>query len=273
MSWDMRQQPKPGEEWSDLEAARYNITVKPQSLAEFFGVQILPDIPQSVEDICAVEDKEAATDDATYNTLHLMQLAQESAEGTHMAVDCFIAHLLQRMGFVEGRRLVLMGYPWQFDMVGRNTHAFTDVCLVDEKILPILLVRTDKRGCRLPGQTHILEMPLVAAAIAAFRETNDARHLRPRLDKITFPAIIMEFGTLPMFYKICISQQFWEVVSLSRTDLTTSMTVYCHYPQVDFRHLADGMMRLETRRELLRYMEAFRQLIMSGEMNAMFGCL
>jgi hypothetical protein len=45
------------------------------------------------------------------------------------------------------------------------------------------------------------------------------------------------------------------------------MTVYCHYPQADsFRHLADGMMRLETRRELLRYMEAFPQLIMSGEM-------
>ena len=85
MSWDM--QPKPGEEWSDLEAARYNITFRPQSLAEFFGVQILPDIPQSVKDVCAVEDKEAATDDATYNTLHLMQLAQESVEGTHMAVD------------------------------------------------------------------------------------------------------------------------------------------------------------------------------------------
>jgi len=106
-------------------------------------------------------------------------------------------------------------------MVGRSTHAFTDVCLVDEKILPILLVRTDKRS-RLPGQKHILEMPLVAAAIAAFRETqNDARHLSsspPKFDKITFPAITMEFGTLPIFYKICIPQQFCDVVSLSRTD-------------------------------------------------------
>lgn len=74
---------------------RFDITVKPQSLAEFFGVQILLDmIPQSVEDICIAEDKVAATDDATYNTLHLMQLARESVEGTHMAVDCFIAHLL-----------------------------------------------------------------------------------------------------------------------------------------------------------------------------------
>jgi hypothetical protein len=70
-----------------------------------------------------------------------------------------------------------------------------------------LLVRTDKRSCRLLGQMHILDMPLVAAAIAAFRETNDARYLSsspPKFDKITSPAIIMEFGTLPMFYKICI---------------------------------------------------------------------
>jgi hypothetical protein len=120
------------------------------------------------------------------------------------------------------------------------------------------------------GPKAYIGYALVAAAIAAFRETNDARHLSsspPKFDKITSPAIIMEFGTLPMFYKICISQQFCDVVSLSRTDLSTSMTVYCHYPQVDsFRHLADGMMRLETRRELLRYMEAFPQLIMSGEM-------
>src|ERR1700733_2281166 len=75
---------------------------------------------------------------------------------------------------------------------------------------------------------------VVAAAIAAIRETNDARHLSsspPKFDKITSPAIIMEFGTLPMFYKICISQQFCDVVSLSRTDLPTSMTGYCHYPQ------------------------------------------
>jgi hypothetical protein len=123
-----------------------------------------------------------------------------------------------------------------------------------------------------------LQMPLVAAAIAAFDKVNDSRcrSSLPKFGKIIFPAIDIQYGTHPAFYKICISQQFRDSVASVLTDQSTRTTVYCHYPQVDFRYLYDGMMRLATRHELLRHMEAFRQLIMSGEMvsvNNHLSCL
>jgi hypothetical protein len=259
--------PKPGNEWGCFEERRYNITIERQTLVEFFGVRVLPEIPRFVDDICTTKNKEAAADDATYNTLHLMDIAHRRVRGTHMAIDCFIAHLLQKMGFAEGRRLVLMGHEWPFNMAGMKTFALMDVCIVDEKGLPILLVKTEKTEYRLPEDT--LVMPLVAAAIAGFDKINYSRcrSLLPKFDEITFPAISIHSGTQPYFYKICISRQFRDIVGSVEMGQATSMTVYCHYPQIDpCYYWSGGMMRLDARHEVLRHMEAFRQLIMSGKM-------
>lgn len=259
--------PKPGEEWGRLEQSRYDITFKRQTLVEFFGVQVLPDIPQSVNDICAVEDKDATTDDATYHTLCLMDLAQRPIMGSYAVIDLFIADLLQRMGFAEGGRSVLLGHKWPFTMAGQRTFALTDICIIDEQKLPVLLAKTDKRMPRCVLNDD-LEMPLVAAAIAAFDRHNDYRCQAslPKFDEMIFPAIAVINNTLPTFYKICISQQFRDVVASVQMGQSTSTIVYCDYPQFDFRYRSDGMMRLDTRHIFLRHMEAFRQFIVSEEM-------
>jgi len=262
--------PIPGEEWGGIEW-RYNITFKRQKLVEFFGVEVLPDIPQSVNDICAVRDKEDATDDATYHTLHLMDLVQRPISGSYVLIDVLVADLLQKMGFTEGGRSILLGHKWPFTMAGQRTFALTDVCIVDEKKLPVLLVKTNKQ----PHHPLIsdLKMPLVAAAIAAFDKHNNYRCQTslPKFDEMIFPAIAILHDTLPAFYKICISKQFRDFVASVQMGQSTSTTVYCDYPQFDFRYMSDGMMRLDSRRIFLRHMEAFRQLVMSEEMNMMPG--
>ncbi|KIM82669.1 hypothetical protein PILCRDRAFT_7590 [Piloderma croceum F 1598] len=264
-SFQAAPKPKPGNEWGYFEEQRFNITIERQTLVEFFGVQVLPEVPRSVEDICTTENRAAAADDATYNTLRLMDLAGRRVIGTYMAGDCFIAHLLQKMGFAEGRRLVLMGHEWPFNMAGMKTFALVDVCIVDEKGLPILLVKTEKREYRLPEA--YLVMPLVAAAVAAFDKINYSRcrSLLPKFDEITFPAIAVHSGTQPYFYKICISRQFRDVVGSVQMGQATSMTVYCHHPQIEQCYPSLRMTCVDVRREVLRLMEAFRRLIMSGE--------
>jgi hypothetical protein len=56
-----------------------------------------------------------------------------------------------------------MGHEWPFNIAGMKTFALVDVCIVDERGLPILLVKTDKRDYCSPGDK--LVMPLVAAAV------------------------------------------------------------------------------------------------------------
>lgn len=141
-----------------------------------------------------------------------------------------------------------------------------DICIIDENKLPVLLAKTEQMS-HIPLNSE-LEMPLVAAAIAAFDEHNDYRCQAslPKFNEMIFLAIAIIHSTLPTFYKIRISQQFRDVVASVEMGQSTSTTVYCDYPKFEFHYRSDGMMRLAARHIFLHHMEAFHQFVVSEEM-------
>ncbi|KAJ6508025.1 hypothetical protein C8R47DRAFT_1100338 [Mycena vitilis] len=246
---------KSGNEWTVNELAAYNIHVHEQSLKDFFDVEAvedLPDVQASLATFSTTEDRINAPDDDTYRLLHFLDLAHSPKVGQEAAVDLFAEKLLDKLGYAEGRRIIMIRQALPLFICGSICSAQTDVCVLDSNDI-LLLVQEDNNADPEPQ--------VIAEAIAAFQRNNSTRELElhlPMLDHMVIPAIAM-YGTVPIFYKISVSAALNDAVKTGVFPLAATI-VYRHIPRLPRRH-SDGMKNLANRSVVLRYLGAFRQFV------------
>ena len=142
---------------------------------------------------------------------------------------------------------------------GEQRHAKTDVCVVDEDNV-LLLVQEDKRH----KERKDPEPQLIPEAITAF-QANNTRRMRvlgqEAIDTKVMPGITL-VGSSPTFYKIPVTKEFAQAVALGCFPLTQTV-VYAHLPAVPrpALRLSEGMNPLDNRRHILACYEAFRQFV------------
>jgi hypothetical protein len=146
-------------------------------------------------------------------------------EPKESVVDDFSRNLFQLMRYDDPGFSVRCNVDLTFFMCEEQRHAQTDVCVVDDKQI-LLIIQEDKR-CVNAGDP---EAQLVAEAIAAFYENNLRRAegefpiMRSRI-----MAGITMCGTSPTFYKIPITQHLVNCVELGIEPITETK-VLKHVP-------------------------------------------
>ncbi|KAJ7599028.1 hypothetical protein C8J56DRAFT_815343 [Mycena floridula] len=248
---------KSGNDWTENELIAYNISVKEQDMIDFFGVAQLPALDPIIVPFSETEQRRDAPDDETYKLLHYLDLAHNPKADQEAAVDTFVQRLLEKLGYATGHRIILTRQVLAFLICGENRSAQTDVCIIDENDIILLLVQEDK-PIDNPDDP---EPQLVAEAIAAFQRNNSVRARElflPKLDEITFPGITF-YGTSPTFYKITVTKALNNAV-VTGTFPATQTIIYRHTPRLPRRN-SEGMKPLDNRALLIRYFQAFKELI------------
>ncbi|CAA7263532.1 unnamed protein product [Cyclocybe aegerita] len=248
---------KSGSNWTTAELDAYNITVVPQTKAEFFGTNDFPDPTEpSLLGFMKNESRETATEKKTKQLLHYLDLAMDPKMGQEAAVANFAAELLRGLEYDDNDRIVFIRHAIPFLICGETLIAQTDVCVIDDDEI-LLLLQEDKRLTSMKDP----EPQVIAEAIAAFAMNNMKRerhlNLQPR-DAIMFPALTM-IGTTPAWYKVPVT------AALSKAVRTGT------YPEIETRVLryipalprrnSEGMRPLPNRLEILRCLEAFKRFL------------
>jgi hypothetical protein len=246
--------PKSGSDWTVNELCAYNITVVPQNKQEFFGTIDFPDPSEpSLAGFMVAETRQDAADKRTKQLLHYLDLAMDPKIGQEAAVDNFAAELLRGLEYDDENRIVFIRHAIPFLICGENSVAQTDVCVMDDNEI-LLLLQEDKRLTSMKDP----EPQVIAEAIAAFALNNRKRERDlnlPLCNSIMFPCLTM-VGTTPVFYKIAIT------AALSRAVQTgsypeTETRVLRYIPSLPRRN-SEGMRPLPNRLEILRCLEAFK---------------
>jgi hypothetical protein len=243
---------KSGSDWTAHELNAYNIVVVSQNEVEFFGTADLP-VPTdpSLSGFLKNECRQTAMDKKTKQLIHHLDLAMNPKIGMEAAVDDFVAVLLRHLAY-DRDGIVLSRHVLPLVICGEDSTAQTDICIVDEEDI-VLLVQENKRR----GSTRDPEPQVIAQAIAAF-EANNTRLERGlhrlRREAMMFPAMTM-VGTSPTFYRVAVTS------SLSKSVQTGT------YPELETRVLRyrpilrDGMGRLRDRLTVLQCLEAFKRFL------------
>ena len=135
---------KSGSDWKGNEVAAYNITIEYQDAAAFFGVHNLPQPTTVNPAVLTATDPDEAADDGVYELLRTMDLAMSPAPAEESAVDDFAVLLLRALGYTTRGRVLRTRKDIPLVICGENRHAKTDVCIIDENEI-LLLVQEDKR--------------------------------------------------------------------------------------------------------------------------------
>ncbi|KAI0269476.1 hypothetical protein BGY98DRAFT_1014873 [Russula aff. rugulosa BPL654] len=248
---------KSGSDWTANELAAYNITVVPQSKEKFFGTIDLPDptVP-SLAGFMTTETRQDAADKSTRRLLHYLDLAINPKIGQEAAVDNFAAELLRALDYDDEKRIVFIRRAIPFLVCGVNSVAQTDVCIMDDNEIQLLL-QDDKRLTSMNDP----EPQVIAEAIAAFALNNRKRerdlHL-PLRNSIMFPCITL-VETSPIFYKITVTAALSQAVQTGTfPEIETHVLRYI--PALP-RGNSEGMRPLPNRLEILRCLEAFKNFL------------
>jgi hypothetical protein len=242
---------KSGSDWTENELTAFNINIVGQDSAEFFGVSPLPEpsVPPAILTTTTATVALAANDGATWEFLFFMGRAMSGPEAN---VDAFALELLRLMRYRTFGRVVTCNVNLTFTMCGKECHAQTDVCAFDSDSF-LLVLQEDKRNLS-PQPLPVAQ--LVAEAIAAFEYNNKLRQ-NPVLDWMML-GIIMR-GTLPIFYKIHVTQDLVTCVKLGQYPAIVT-NIFEHVPEFpDDENL--GMLSLANRRIALECYEAFKAFV------------
>jgi hypothetical protein len=250
---------KSGSEWTENELEAYNIRViNIDNPCDFFGTRIenvnLQDVPNGVL-VC--EEFDMANDLPTYKFLRYLDLAMRPDEGQESAVDDFAAEILRMMQYESIGHIICLRKDIKLLMCGQETHAKTDVCVLDTNDI-LLLIQEDKSHINRSNAVP----QLVAEAIAAFQHNNLKRftmlHKEP-LDTFTFPCIIM-VGTYPVFYKITVTNQLNRAVQSGM--YPQNVTIVERFdPLFGMRRRSFGMLPINNRERVLKCFKAFKQFM------------
>jgi hypothetical protein len=229
----------------------------PQSKEEFFGTTDFPDpIEPSLAGFMVAETRQDAPDKSTKQLLHYLNLAMNPKIGQEAAVDKFAVELLRSLGYDDENRIVFIRHAIPFPICGDNSVAQTDVCIMDDNEI-LLLLQEDNRLTSMKDP----EPQVIAEAIAAFALNNQKRERDLNLapcNSMMFPCLTM-VGTTPVLYKITITAALSKAVQTG-TYPETETRVLRYIPALPRRN-SEGMRPLPNRLEILRCLEAFKKFL------------
>ena len=133
---------KSGNDWTQNELDCFNIVVAEQSKQEFFGTHNLP-VPNypSLAGFLSIEDRANVADPDTKTLLHYLDLALDPHVGQETAVVNFAVKLLEKLGYDEGDRIILINHALPLLICGVTRVAQTDICILDDDNNILLLVQ------------------------------------------------------------------------------------------------------------------------------------
>jgi len=252
---------KSGSDWTDNELESYRISVQIQNEQTFFELQNY----QFIEDIdisyvpqgILTQECDNVSDEQSYYFLRYLDLAMKIKDSEESAVDDFAVDLLKIMKYQSINHIIRTRKDIKLYMCGEYTHAKTDVCIINDVEI-LLLLQEDK--------SHISQIDpepqIIAEAIAAFQHNNTIRkkdlQIEP-LQSITFPCITM-IGTYPTFYKITITEELDTAIRHGSYPLNETI-VQRFDPLIGTRRYSNGMRPLDNRKRILKCFEAFRKFM------------
>ena len=215
---------------------------------QFQGLNPLPQ-PAVADELLTRLNADDTENDSNYKFVRYMNLAMNPVPGEESAVVDFAVCLLTLLGYAFRTRMIRTQVDVPLTICGEQCHATTDVCVVDEDDI-LLLVQEDKQH----KERKDLEPQLVAQAIAAF-QTNNTRRTRVlgqvANDAKVMPGIIL-IGSSPTFYKIPVTKDLAQAVAQGRFS-AIPIVVYAHLPAMPrpAHRLSEGMKPLDNRRHIL----------------------
>jgi hypothetical protein len=257
---DIIRSAKSGSDWTINEITAYRIVITPQNVTAFFGNPVLPQ-PSVHRVILDNEQYPPGGIQDTNDRMFFFYLDEVMAvpPGEESAVDDFSANLLSILQYNSDDRYIRQRKDIPFFICGSNSHAKTDVCVVDRQLGILLLVQEDKRHMEAKSP----EPQLMAEAIAAFQSNNQRLETlgQARLAEKIIPGITM-VGSVPTFYKIHVKQALVDAVQTGAYP-TAVTTVHKLVPPVaDINQLGrQGMRPLNNRAVILGCFEAFKRFI------------
>ena len=159
---------KSGNDWTENDLEAYNIQLRFEDAATFFGDSILP-MPEIDEEILTTLEADDMSYDNNAELVNLLDLAMRFSE--EPAVNDFTVELFKRLGYVKRNRVARTQTDISFFNSGEWRYTKSDICLVDLLQDEIrLVVQEDKRS--LPEELRDPRPQLIAEAIAAFDRNN-----------------------------------------------------------------------------------------------------
>ncbi|KAA1478235.1 hypothetical protein DENSPDRAFT_845404 [Dentipellis sp. KUC8613] len=265
---------KSANDWTETDLEAFNIHLRQEDTATFFGTAELPQSPvgQEVLDVLDAHDIKDA------DSADLVKYIGGAMRGEEPAVLPFVSTLLWGTGYPKGGQLVSQRNDFPFFVCGEWRHARTGAALFDpDETTTLLVVQNDHRFGEHGHEESEFDSDsddsgyvndrdpapqLVAAVIAAFHSRNVSRELSGRraIAPKIMPGLVMA-GTLPTFFKIPITAQLLDAVH-EGTYPAEPTVVSMHIPDLpDPEHWREGMKPLENRRHILRCLEAFRGFV------------
>jgi hypothetical protein len=244
---------KPGSKWTQDDLKSFNISVLEKSEEEFFGISLeivsLDGVPDGLVNL-----EWPSTDDPdSCDILIHLDLAMSTLGSGESAIDDFASRLLEILKFNRIGQVIGTRRDIKMVMCGKNTHAKTDVCIIDKKGI-FFLIQEDKSYMKFPDP----EPQIIAEAIAAFQHNN----IRLKYSKSkdikdhVFPCITM-IGTYPTFYKVKVTKELDEAVRLGKYPKYETL-VEKFNPIDDESGYSYGMKPLRYRKRILQSFIAFR---------------
>jgi hypothetical protein len=247
---------KSGSKWTKNDLRAFNIKVLRKPEKEFFGFSLgdvsLDDVPYGFVNFEYPDDDD---DPESRDILGYLDLAMSSIEFEESAVDDFAHELLRILKFKKEDQLIRTRKGIKMIMCGKDTHAKTDVCIINKRRRILFLIQENKSHKNFSDP----EPQLIAEAIAAFQHNNNIRVERlglGDLQEYTFPCITM-VGTYPVFYKIKVTKGLDEAVRLGKYPKYETL-VEKFDPIDDESGYSYGMKPLRYRKCILQSFIAFR---------------
>jgi hypothetical protein len=257
--------PKSASDWADSELRAYRISVKEQDAVSFFGTGELPE-PNCPRDFLdhrvATEDVDQVTNELLWGMEEIVELSQTG----EASVDQFARSLLLATGFTNRHILPSVRRPLRLLIGGEGRSAQTDVCLVYNHCV-LLLVQEDKA----PGRpADCGEAQLIAEAVAVWQYNVRSGTLGEDATEVV-PAVLM-VGTYPVFYKIPVSALLNASIESLSYPAVETVVARCSpkVPRFENRY-GEGMYSLDHRAVILRHLEAFRRYVFVPCSEAMLG--
>ncbi|KAH9174239.1 hypothetical protein EDB89DRAFT_2150894 [Lactarius sanguifluus] len=246
-------------EWTKNELDAYNINVKYQDSAAFFGQDDLP-LPQVDRELLntvKAADMVIPTNAILINYLDqaMMDCAREST------VDNFSSALLRELGFQTNIRLVCTQVALSYMICGMSHHADPNICVLDHAQDDIILMIQENKN----PDPQAPCAQLMAQAIAAFRYNNQ-RWVEPLATEMILGITVV--STAPTFYRIPVTIELADHVR-DGTFPPAPTPVIAHTP---LDHLPvppiNSMKPLINRHTFLHCYEVFRQMVDPPSVNA-----
>ncbi|KZT00684.1 uncharacterized protein LAESUDRAFT_687714 [Laetiporus sulphureus 93-53] len=252
---------KSGSDWTDNDLDAYNIQIRFEDAATFFGTDNLP-LPAVDEEILTTQEAEDMVHDNNAELINLLDLAMKPRSAEDSAVVDFAVQLFRQLGYAKRHRVARTRKDIPLFICGEWRHAKTDVCLVDRLHNDILLVvQEDKRFT--PDDLCEPRAQLIYEVIAAFDYNNRLRQSagEATVEFKIMPGIVL-VGTTPTFYKIPVTESL--VRDMHHGTYPTETTIVsAHVPTLSRpnRRYSEGMKPLDNRQAILRCCEGFKGVV------------